>query len=152
MAEKKDKKQSKAKDQKKEVKLSSKLEKIIQEIEKLTVIELADLVKALEEKFDISAAAPVAMATAAPSAGGAPGQGKAAEEEKSEYNVVLADAGSNKIAVIKAVRTFKQDLGLKEAKDLVESAPKPLLEGVDKEKAEQAKKALEEAGAQVELK
>ena len=106
----------------------------------------AELSKLLEEKWGVSAAAPVAVA-AAPGAGG----GEAAAEEKSEFDVVLAEAGSNKIAVIKEVRTITA-LGLKEAKDLVEGAPKPLKQGVAKAEAEEMKKALEAAGAKVELK
>lgn len=127
--------------------VSAKLQKIIDEVEKLTVMELADLVKALEDKFGVSAAAP--MVAAAPAAGGA---APAPAEEKTEFDVILAAAGGNKIAVIKAVREINQNLGLKEAKDLVEAAPKPLLEGVKKEEAEAIKKKLEDAGAQVELK
>jgi len=134
----------------KKIKVSAKLEKIIEQVEKLTVIELADLVKSLEDKFSVSAA-PAAVApspiTGEPGAGVAP-----AAVEKSEFNVILAACGANKISVIKAVREIKQDLGLKEAKDLVEAAPKELLSEVKKEEAEAAKKKLEEAGAQVELK
>ena len=132
-------------DTKKEVKVSAKLEKIIEEVEKLSVLELADLVKALEEKFGVSAAAPMAVAAA-----GAPAAAPAAEE-KSEYQVVLTSAGANKIGVIKALREINQALGLKEAKDLAEAAPKEV--GVfKKEEAETAKKKLVAAGAQVELK
>jgi len=120
---------------------------IVESIEKLSVLEVAELVKALEEKFGVSAAAPVAVA-AAPAAGAA----AAPAEEKDSYDVVLTHAGANKIAVIKAVREIKPELGLKEAKDLVDTAPKPLLEAAKKEDAEAAKKKLEEAGAQVELK
>ena len=120
-------------------------EQIIEAIESMTVLELSELVKALEEKFGVSAAAPVAVA-AAPAAGGA-----AAAEEKTEFDVVLAEAGANKVAVIKAVRGAT-GLGLKEAKDLVESAPANLKEGVSKEEAEALKKGLEEAGAKVEIK
>ena len=111
----------------------------------LTVLEAAELSKLLEEKWGVSAAAPVAVA-AAPAAGG-----DAPAEEKSEFDVVLAESGSNKIAVIKEVRTIT-GLGLKEAKDLVEGAPKPLKQGVKKEDAEAMKKSLEAAGAKVELK
>ncbi len=130
-------------------KVSQKLTKIIEEIEKLSVLELADLVKALEEKFGVSAAAPVAVA--ASGTAGAPA-GAPAAEEKSEYNVIIAAAGANKIGAIKAVREIKPELGLKEAKDLVEAAPKELLKAVDKKTAEEAKKKLEAAGCQVELK
>ncbi len=128
--------------------LPTNLQKIVDEIEKLSVLELSQLVKALEDKFGVTAAAPVAAVAAAPVAGGE----QAAAEEKTEFDVILTSAGSNKIATIKAVRELRQDLGLKEAKDLVESAPKPILEGVKKEEAEEAKKKLEAAGAQVELK
>lgn len=128
-----------------ETKLAANLQKLVDEIEKLSVLEVADLVKALEEKFGVSAAAPV-MAAAA---GAAPAE---AAEEKDEFDVVLTGAGSNKIAAIKAVRELNQTLGLKEAKDLVEAAPKTVLEGAKKEDAEAAKKKLEEAGASVELK
>ena len=120
-----------------------KIENLIAEIEKLTVLELADLVKAIEDKFGVSAAA--AAVVAAPAAGGA-----AAAEEKSAFNVVLKDAGSNKIAVIKVVREAT-GLGLKEAKDLVDGAPKTVKENASKEDAENLQKALTEAGATVEL-
>ena len=122
------------------------LNKIVDDLSSLTVLEAAELSKLLEEKWGVSAAAPVAVA-AAPGAGG----GEAAAEEKSEFEVVLAEAGSNKIAVIKEVRTITA-LGLKEAKDLVEGAPKPLKQGVAKAEAEEMKKTLEAAGAKVELK
>ena len=122
------------------------LNKIVDDLSSLTVLEAAELSKLLEEKWGVSAAAPVAVA-AAPGAGG----GEAAAEEKSEFDVVRAEAGSNKIAVIKEVRTITA-LGLKEAKDLVEGAPKPLKQGVAKAEAEEMKKALEAAGAKVELK
>ncbi|MBI2011663.1 50S ribosomal protein L7/L12 [Candidatus Daviesbacteria bacterium] len=127
--------------------VSASLEKIIEQIEKLSVLELADLVHALEERFGVSAAAPVAVAAGAPSTGGA-GE---PQEEQTTFNVVLANAGANKIGVIKAVRELVPTLGLKEAKDLVESAPKPVLEGVNKQTAEGAKARLVSAGAQVEL-
>ena len=122
------------------------LNKIVDDLSSLTVLEAAELGTMLEEKWGVSAAAPVAVA-AAPGAGG----GEAAAEEKSEFDVVLAEAGSNKIAVIKEVRTITA-LGLKEAKDLVEGAPKPLKQGVAKAEAEEMKKSLEAAGAKVELK
>tara|TARA_Y100000741_G_scaffold167842_1_gene127040 strand:+ start:86 stop:463 length:378 start_codon:yes stop_codon:yes gene_type:complete len=122
------------------------LNKIVDDLSSLTVLEAAELSKLLEEKWGVSAAAPVAVA-AAPAAGA----GDAPAEEKSEFDVVLAEAGSNKIAVIKEVRTIT-GLGLKEAKDLVEGAPKPLKQGVKKEEAEAMKKALEGAGAKAELK
>ena len=121
------------------------LNKMVDDLSKLTVMEAAELSKLLQEKWGVSAAAPVAVA-AAPAAGG-----EAPAEEKSEFDVVLSEAGSNKIAVIKEVRTIT-GLGLKEAKDLVEGAPKPLKQGVKKEDAEAMKKSLETAGAKVELK
>ncbi|MEN2996483.1 MAG: 50S ribosomal protein L7/L12 [Acetomicrobium sp.] len=124
-------------------------EEIIKAIEEMTVLELSELVKALEDRFGVSAAAPVAMMAAAPAAGGA---GAAAEEEeKTEFDVILKSIGANKINVIKVVREITS-LGLKEAKDLVDSAPKPVKEGVSKEEAEEIKKKLEEAGAEVEVK
>ena len=122
------------------------LNKIVDDLSSLTVLEAAELSKLLEEKWGVSAAAPVAVA-AAPGAAG----GESAGEEKTDFDVVLAEAGSNKIAVIKEVRTITA-LGLKEAKDLVEGAPKPLKQGVAKADAEEMKKALEAAGAKVELK
>jgi large subunit ribosomal protein L7/L12 len=115
-------------------------------LDSMTVMELNDLVKAIEEKFGVSAAA-----MAAPAAAGGAGGGAAAAEEKTEFNVVLAEAGANKVSVIKAVREIT-GLGLKEAKDLVDGAPKPVKEGVSKDEAEGAKKKLEEAGAKVEIK
>ena len=122
------------------------LNKIVEDLSSLTVLEAAELSKLLEEKWGVSAAAPVAVA-AAPAAG----SGDAAAEEKTEFDIELSEAGSNKIAVIKEVRTIT-GLGLKEAKDLVEGAPKPLKQGVKKEEAEEMKKALEAAGAKVTLK
>ena len=122
------------------------LNKIVDDLSSLTVMEAAELSKLLEDKWGVSAAAPVAVA-AAPGAGG----GESAGEEKTDFDVVLAEAGSNKIAVIKEVRTITA-LGLKEAKDLVEGAPKTLKQGVAKAEAEEMKKALEAAGAKVELK
>ncbi len=121
------------------------LAKLVDELSALTVMEAADLSKMLEEKWGVSAAAAVAVA-----AGGAAG-GAAAAEEKTEFDVVLAEAGANKINVIKEVRTIT-GLGLKEAKDLVDGAPKTIKEGVAKAEAEEMKKKLEEAGAKVELK
>ncbi len=121
---------------------------IMEAIKNMTVLELAELVKALEEEFGVSAAAPVAVA-AAPAAGGAAGAAEA--EEKTEFDVVLADVGAQKIKVIKVVRELT-GLGLKEAKDLVDNAPKPVKEGVSKEDAEEAKAKLEEVGAKVEIK
>lgn len=122
------------------------MEELIKSIESMTVLELADLVKALEEKFGVKANMPM---MAAPAAAGAGAQ--AAVEEKSAFTVVLTSAGANKIAVIKEVRTIT-NLGLKEAKDLVDGAPKPIKETVPKEEAEEIKKKLEAAGATVELK
>ena len=121
------------------------VETILESIEKLTLLEAAELVKAMEEKFGVSAAAPVAVA-AAPAAAG-----EAAAEEASEVSVILAAAGANKIAVLKEVRAIT-GLGLKEAKDLVDGAPKAIKEGVKKEDAEAIKKQLEAAGATVEIK
>ncbi|SNX54361.1 50S ribosomal protein L7/L12 [Thermoanaerobacterium sp. RBIITD] len=121
-------------------------EEILEAIKGMTVLELADLVKALEEEFGVSAAAPVAVA-AAPAAGGA----AAPAEEKTEFDVVLTEVGSEKIKVIKVVREVTS-LGLKEAKDLVESAPKPIKEGVSKDEANQIKAKFEEVGAKVEIK
>ncbi|UDF36918.1 UNVERIFIED_ORG: 50S ribosomal protein L7/L12 [Shinella sp. XGS7] len=115
-------------------------------LDSMTVLELNDLVKAIEEKFGVSAAS-----MAAPAAGGAAAGGAAAAEEKTEFTVVLTEAGANKVGVIKAVREIT-GLGLKEAKDLVDGAPKPVKEGIAKADAEAAKKKLEEAGAKVELK
>lgn len=138
------------KQEKKEGKqVSEKLQNILKAIEELTVLELADLVKALEDKFGVSAAA--AVAVAAP-AGGAPAAAAGAPaEEKTSFSVVLASAGSKKIQVIKEIRSLT-NLGLKEAKDLVEGAPKTIKEDVSKEEAEKIKKVLEEQGAKVEIK
>ena len=122
------------------------LEKIVEDLSALTVLEAAELAKLLEEKWGVSAAAAVAVA-AAPAAGG----GGAAVEEKTEFNVILASAGDKKIEVIKEVRGIT-GLGLKEAKDLVEGAPKPIKEGASKEEAEKIKATLEKVGAKVELK
>jgi large subunit ribosomal protein L7/L12 len=127
---------------------SAKVNELIESIKGLTVLELADLVKALEKEFGISAAAPVAAA-AAPAAGAA--APAAAAEEKTEFTVILKDVGANKINVIKAVRELT-NLGLKESKDLVEGAPKPIKENVNKDDAAAAKAKLEAAGATVEVK
>ena len=121
------------------------VESILESIEKLTLLEAAELVKAMEEKFGVSAAAPVAAVAAAPAAAAE------AAEEVSEVSVILASAGANKIAVLKEVRAIT-GLGLKEAKDLVDGAPKPIKENVKKEEAEAMKKQLEAAGASVEIK
>jgi large subunit ribosomal protein L7/L12 len=121
------------------------LAELIDQIDKLTVLELADLVKQLEEKYGVSASAPVAMMAAAPGAAAAPAA------EKTEFDVILTEAGPEKIKVIKAVRELTS-LGLTEAKSFVESAPKPVKEGVTKDEAESVKKKLEEAGAKVEIK
>ncbi len=120
---------------------------IVEKIEKLTLLEAVELKKTLEEKFGVSAAAPVMMAGAAPAAAGA----APAVEEKTEFTVVLKEAGAQKINVIKVVRAAT-GLGLKEAKDLVDGAPKPVKESISKDEAEKLKKELEEAGAKVELK
>lgn len=122
-------------------------DELIEAFKEMTLIELSDFVKEFEEVFDVEAAAPVAAA-AAPAAGA----GEGAAEEKDEFDVVLTDAGAKKIGVIKAVREIVSGLGLKEAKELVESAPKAIIEGVSKDDAEAAKTKLEEAGASVELK
>lgn len=126
--------------------MSEKLQKLVDQISELSVLEVADLVKALEEKFGVTAA-PVAVAGAAVAATAA-----APAEEKTEFDVVITDSGANKIAVIKAVREIKTDLGLVEAKNLVEKTPAVVLEGAKKEDADAAKAKLEEAGAKVELK
>ncbi len=127
--------------------LAPKVQQIVDAVKELSLLEVSELVKALENEFGVSAAAPVMMG-AMPAAGGA----TEAAEEKTEFDVVLASAGANKIAVIKAVRTIKPELGLAEAKAFVEAAPKVLVEGAKKEDADAAKKTLEEAGATVELK
>ena len=123
------------------------VEAILESIEKLTLLEAAELVKAMEEKFGVSAAAPVAVAAAAPAAGAA----APAEDADAEVTVILANAGANKIAVLKEVRAIT-GLGLKEAKDLVDAAPKPVKENIKKDEAEAIKKQLEAAGATVEVK
>jgi large subunit ribosomal protein L7/L12 len=123
------------------------LEKIADELSLLTVLEAAELTKILEEKWGVSAAAPVAMAVAAPAAGAAAVE----EEEKTEFDVTLKDVGAKKIQVIKAVRTIRADLGLKEAKELVDGAPAKVLEAATKEMAEDAKTKLEAEGAVVEI-
>ena len=124
-------------------------DELLDVFKEMTLIELSEFVKAFEETFEVTAAAPVAVAAAAPAAGGGDAGGAAAE--KDEFDVILEAAGDNKIPVIKEVRGLTS-LGLKEAKDLVEGAPKPILEGVNKETAEKAKEALEGAGATVTLK
>jgi len=125
--------------------MSEKVQKLVDLVSELSVLEVAELVKALEEKFGVSAA-PVVVA------GGVAAVAAAPAEEKTEFDVVVTDAGANKIAVIKAVREIKTDLGLVEAKNLVEKAPATIMEGAKKEDAEAAKKKLEDAGAKVELK
>lgn len=132
----------------KKVELTDKMKSIMEAIEKMTVMELADLVKALEDKFGVQAAAPVSVQAGAGAPGGA---ALAPAEEKSTFTVVLASAGSSKIQVIKELRTLTS-LGLKEAKDLVDGAPKTIKEGATKDEAEKIKKQLETAGAKVELK
>lgn len=126
--------------------LSDNAQKIMEMVESMTVLELNELVKAMEEKFGVSASAPVMMAGAMPQAGAS------VEEVKDEFDVVLTDIGANKVGVMKAVKEIVPSLGLAEAKAFVESAPKTLLEGVKKADAEAAKKKLEEAGAKAELK
>ncbi len=130
---------------KKEVIVPEKFQELVSQIEKLSVLDLAELVTVLEEKFGVSAAAPAMMMAAAPAAGGAEA------EVKDSFDVELTDGGANKIAVIKVVRSLTE-LGLKEAKDLVDGAPKVVKEGVKKEEAEKIKAELEEAGAKVTLK
>ena len=122
-------------------------DELIEAFKEMTLIELSEFVKEFEEVFDVEAAAPVAAVAA-----GAPAAGGAAEEEKTEFDVVLTDAGAKKIGVIKAVRELVSGLGLKEAKEMVEGAPKAIIEGASKDDAEAAKTKLEEAGASVELK
>ena len=129
----------------------AKVEDLIKQIEELSVLELNDLVKALEDKFGVSAMPVAAAQTSANQAASADGSGEP-KEEQTTFNVVLSAAGANKISVIKAVREVNQNLGLKEAKDLVEAAPKEILNAVNKSTAEEAKKKLEAAGASVELK
>ena len=130
-----------------EIKLEGKMEEIVKAIESMSVLELSQLVKGLEQRLGVSAAAPMAM-MAAPAAGGAPA---AAAAEKTEFTVVLANAGGNKIGVIKEIRGIT-GLGLKESKDLVEGAPKTVKEGVSKDEAAKIKEVLEKAGATVEIK
>lgn len=137
--------ESKPAEEKKEA--SAKFKALIEQIEQLSVADLAELVKELEDRFGVSAAAPMAVAAGAPAAGGAQ-----EAEEKSNYTVVLASSGDQKIAVIKALREINQQLGLKEAKDLADAAPKEILKDAPKADAEEAKKKLEAAGATVELK
>ena len=134
-------------EEKKEVEVPQKFKSIVEEIEKMSVLDLSELVKILEEKFGVSAAAPAMMMSG--TANGA--DGAVATEEKTSFDVELTDSGSNKIAVIKAVRALT-DIGLKDAKDLVDGAPKLVKEGVKKEEAEEMKKKFEAAGAKVELK
>ena len=131
-------------DEKKDVVVPEKFKGLVSEVEKMSVLDLAQLVKILEEKFGVSAAAPMMM-------GAMPGAAAAPVEEKTEFNVELTNSGANQIAVIKAIREIIQ-LGLKEAKDLVDTAPKMVKEGVKKDEAENMKKKLEAAGAQVTLK
>lgn len=135
--------------EKKSEKLSKSLTDIIEKIEKLSVLELSQLVKALEERFGVVAAAPMTIAPA--SAGQATSEPET-QEEKSAYDVMITAAGENKINLIKAIREIRQDLGLKEAKDMTENLPVTLTEGMKTEEAQEAKKKLEETGAKVELK
>jgi len=139
-------KTTEATEDKKEVEVPAKFKSLVGEIEKMSVLDLAELVKILEDKFGVSAAAPAMMM-----AGGGAAGGEAEVEEKSEFDIELTAAGSSKIAVIKAVRAITE-VGLKDAKDLVDAAPKMVKEGVKKEEAEEIKKKLEEAGATVTLK
>jgi len=130
-----------------QIEVPAKFQKLVDEIEKMSVLDLSELVKVLEKKFGVSAAAP-AMMMAGPAAGG----DAAPAEEKDSFDIELSDAGSNKIAVIKAIREIVPELGLKEAKDLADTAPKMVKEGVKKEEAEAIKAKLEEAGGKVTLK
>ena len=141
-----EKKQGEQSEESKEVAVPEKFKKLVEEIEKMSVMDLAELVKILEDKFGVSAAAPV-MAVGVPAAAG----DDAEAEEKSSFDVELTDGGSNKIAVIKVVREVTE-MGLKDAKDLVDGAPKIVKEGVDKAEAEEVKKKVEEAGGKVTLK
>jgi len=142
-----EKKQEETTEEKKEVEVPAKFKSLVEEIEKMSVLDLAELVKILEDKFGVSAAAPAMMVAGV--AGGAAGASEA--EEKDSFDIELTDAGSTKIAVIKAVRAIT-DMGLKDAKDLVDAAPKVIKEGVKKEEAEEIKKQIEEAGGTVTLK
>ncbi|MCK5211338.1 50S ribosomal protein L7/L12 [Candidatus Parcubacteria bacterium] len=135
-----------SKKDKKDVKVPAKFKSLVEEIEKMSVMDLAELVSILEDKFGVSAAAPAMMM-----AGATAGAAGEEAEEKTEFDVELSEAGANKIAVIKAIRVIT-DMGLKDAKDLVDAAPKVIKEGVKKEEADEAKKTLEEAGAKVTLK
>ncbi len=148
VAQKVEEKKVESKEEKPQVKVSANLEKIIKSIEGLSILELADLVKALEEKFGVSAAVPTAAIAAGTPAAGTEQEGS----EQTTFNVILADGGANKISVIKAVRELVPTLGLAEAKTLVDTAPKTVLEGVNKENANEAKTKLEAVGAKVELK
>ncbi len=135
-------------EEKKAVEVPEKFKALVEQIEKMSVLDLAELVKVLEDKFGVSAAAPVMMGGMMPAAGGA---GAGAAAEKTEFTVELTEAGANKIAVIKAIRAAT-NMGLKEAKDITDGAPKVVKENAKKEEAEALKKALEEAGAKVTLK
>ncbi|MCK4994485.1 MAG: 50S ribosomal protein L7/L12 [Candidatus Omnitrophica bacterium] len=140
----KEEKQEKQEEQKEDIKLSPKSQEIVKNIEEMSVLELSNLVKVLEDKFGVSAAMPMAVAAA-------PGAAAPVAEEKTSFNVVLAAIGDKKIQVIKEIRAITS-LGLKEAKDLVDSAPKPVKENVSKEEAAEIKKKLEDQGATVEIK
>jgi len=149
-AEKKETTEAPAPPAKEKVKVSPAIQEIMNSIKKMTVLELSDLVKALEAEFGVTAAAPV-MAAAPGAGGGAPAEAAAPAEEQTEFSVILTEVGANKIAVIKAVREVTT-LGLKESKDLVESTPKPVREGVNKEEAATIKEKLEAAGAKADIK
>ena len=131
--------------------MSEKLEKLVQALNELTLLEAAELSKMLQERWGVSAAAPVAMAGLPATSAAPAAEAVVEEEEKTEFDVILKDVGPKKIQVIKAVRTFRPDLGLKEAKDLVDSAPTKVLEGVPKEQAEAAVNALKEQEAVAEI-
>ncbi|MBL7085174.1 MAG: 50S ribosomal protein L7/L12 [Candidatus Omnitrophica bacterium] len=145
----KEQKEDTSKKDKPEVKLSKQAQDVVKTVEGMSVLELSNLVKALEDKFEVSASMPVMAVAAMPGAAGA--GAAAAEEEKTSFTAELTKVGANKIQVIKEIRTITS-LGLKEAKDLVDSAPKPIKEGVNKEEAEEIKKKLTAVGATVELK
>lgn len=130
------------------VEVPAKFQKLVDEVASMSVLDLAELVKVLEKKFGVSAAMPMAVSTASPAAGGG---GEAEREEQSAFSVILKEGGGQKIQVIKVVRELT-GLGLKESKDLVDGAPKPIKEGIDKAAAEEIKKKLEEAGGVVEIK
>ena len=145
----KEEKQEAQKEEKEKKVVSAKNKELVEKLDSMTILEISELVSELESHWGVSAAAPIAAGAAIPSGGAVSGE---VAEEKTMFDLILANSGDKKIQVIKVVREIKPDLGLKEAKDLVEAAPKQLLKGAKKEEAESAKKKLEEAGATVELK